>query len=59
MWVFISIVHTGYWSWVVGEKYLYYVDGAEKVNKGVLVLVQDGKIQSMMPSTMKYFLNMK
>lgn len=33
----------------------YYQDGAENPKKGVVVIVKDGKIQSMMPSDPKSF----
>ena len=44
---------------VVSGKSLYFVEGAENVNKGVAVIVQDGKIQSMMPTALKDFLKLK
>ena len=44
---------------VVNGKSLYFVEGAENVNKGVTVIVQDGKIQSMMPTALKDFLKLK
>lgn len=39
-------------------KVIYYIDGAEKPKKGVVVIVVDGKIQSMMPSDPKSFQKM-
>lgn len=44
---------------VVNGKSLYFVEGAEIVNKGVTVIVQDGKIQSMMPTALKDFLKLQ
>ena len=44
---------------VVNGKSLYFAEGAENVNKGVTVIVQDGKIQSMMPTALKDFLKLK
>jgi len=40
-------------------KSLYFVEGAQNINKGVTVIVQDGKIQSMMPTALKDFLKLK
>ena len=40
----------------VNEKTYYYIDGANKAKEGVLVIVKDKKIQTMMPSSKKYFL---
>ena len=39
----------------VNGKSFYYIDGADKVKKGVAVVVEDGKLQSMMPSNIKSF----
>ena len=39
----------------VNGKSFYYIDGADKVKKGVAVVVEDGKLQSMMPSDIKSF----
>ncbi len=39
----------------VNGKTIYYIDGADKPKKGVVVIVRDGKIQSMMPSDSKTF----
>ena len=39
----------------VNGKSFYYIDGADKVKKGVIVVVEDGKLQSMMPSNIKSF----
>ncbi|MCM1008384.1 MAG: cellulose binding domain-containing protein [Ruminococcus flavefaciens] len=39
-------------------KVIYYIDGAKKPKKGVVVIVVDGKIQSMMPSDPKSFQKM-
>lgn len=39
----------------VNGKQIYYLDGAENPKKGVVVIVKDGKIQSMMPSDPKSF----
>ena len=40
----------------VNEKTYYYIDGANKAKEGVLVIVKDEKIQTIMPSSKKYFL---
>ena len=37
------------------KNYLYYIDGIANPKKGVVVIVRDGKIQSMMPSDFKSF----
>lgn len=34
---------------------IYYIDGVSNPKKGVVVIVRDGKIQSMMPSDLKSF----
>ena len=39
----------------VNGKSFYYIDGADKVKKGVIVVVEYGKLQSMMPSNIKSF----
>ena len=39
----------------VNGKDIYFLEGAEKAKKGVVVIVKDGKIQSMMPSDPKSF----
>ena len=39
----------------VNGKSFYYIDGADKVKKGVIVVVEDGKLQSMIPSNIKSF----
>ena len=39
----------------VNGKSFYYIDGADKIKKGVVVIVKDGKLQSMMPSNIKSF----
>ncbi|WP_241427205.1 RHS repeat-associated core domain-containing protein, partial [Clostridium saccharobutylicum] len=39
----------------VNGKDIYFLEGAEKAKKGVVVIVRDGKIQSMMPSDPKSF----
>ncbi|MGL5152049.1 MAG: hypothetical protein ACRC7N_15945, partial [Clostridium sp.] len=36
-------------------KQIYYLEGATKPKKGVVVIFKDGKIQSMMPSDIKSF----
>jgi hypothetical protein len=43
----------------VGDKIIYFKEGVEKLAKGVVLIVREGKIQSMMPSDMKSFLRMK
>ena len=39
----------------VNGKTIYYVDGAANPKKGVVVIVKDGKLQSMMPSDPKSY----
>ncbi|MFA9379061.1 MAG: hypothetical protein ACERKZ_20300, partial [Lachnotalea sp.] len=39
----------------VNGKSIYYVEGVANPKKGVVVIVKDGKIQSMMPSDLKSF----
>ena len=39
----------------INGKSIYYVDGVVNPKKGVVVIVRDGKIQSMMPSDFKSF----
>ena len=43
----------------VNGKSFYYIDGADKIKKGVVVVVEDGKLQSMMPSDIKSFHKLK
>lgn len=43
----------------INGKTIYYVDGAVNPKKGVVVIVRDGKIQSMMPSDFKSFNKLK
>ncbi|WP_183041114.1 hypothetical protein [Salipaludibacillus neizhouensis] len=43
----------------VGDKTMYFVEGAEKAKKGVAVIVQNGKIQTMMPTSPKDFLKLQ
>ena len=38
----------------VNGKSFYYIDGADKIKKGIEV-VEDGKLQSIMPSNIKLF----
>ncbi len=38
----------------VDGKIIYYIDVAENVKKGVVVIIKNGKIQSMMPSNVKF-----
>lgn len=40
-------------------KLFYYIEGSSEPKKGVVVIVKDGKIQSMMPSDIKSFNKMK
>ena len=40
---------------VVNGKQIYYVEGAANPNKGVVVILNDGKLQSMMLSRLKDF----
>ena len=39
----------------INGKSIYYIDGATNLKKGVVVIVRNGKIQSMMPSDIKSF----
>ena len=39
----------------VNGKSFYYIDDADKIKKGVVVIVKDGKLDSMMPSDIKSF----
>lgn len=39
----------------VNGKNIYFLEGTEKVKKGIVVIERDGKIQSMMPSDPKSF----
>ncbi|MDU1315439.1 MAG: hypothetical protein E6940_15570, partial [Clostridium septicum] len=39
----------------VNGKQIYYLEGAAKPKKGIVVIFKDGKIQSMMPSDIKSF----
>ena len=39
----------------VNGKSFYYIDGADKVKKGVAVVVEDGKLQSMMLGDIRLF----
>ena len=39
----------------INGKSIYYIDGVANPKKGVVVIVKDGKIQSMMPSDFKSF----
>lgn len=39
----------------VNGKQIYFIEGAAKAKKGVVVIFKDGKIQSMMPSDLKSF----
>jgi hypothetical protein len=43
----------------MGNKTMYFVEGAEKVKKGVAVIVQNGKIQTMMPISPNDFLKLQ
>ena len=43
----------------INGKMIYYIDGAANPKKGVIVIVRDGKIQSMMPSDLKSFNKMQ
>ncbi len=40
-------------------KLIYYMDGESEFKKGVIVIVYDGKIQTMMPGTIKSFNKIK
>ncbi|WP_144939454.1 PrsW family glutamic-type intramembrane protease [Paenibacillus sp. 32O-W] len=39
----------------VDGKDIYFIEGAEKAKKGVVVIIKDGKLQTMMPSDPKSF----
>ena len=39
----------------INGKSIYYIDGVANPKKGVVVIVREGKIQSMMPSDFKSF----
>ena len=43
----------------INGKTIYYIDGAVNPKKGVVVIVRNGKIQSMMPSDIKSFNKLK
>ena len=43
----------------INGKVIYYIEGAANPKKGVVVIVRDGKIQSMMPSDIKSFNKMQ
>lgn len=43
----------------INGKDIYYIEGAANLKKGVVVIVCDGKIQSMMPSDIKSFNKMQ
>ncbi len=42
-----------------GDKTLYFMNGAENAKKGVVVIMKDGRLQSMMPSELRSFLKME
>lgn len=43
----------------INGKMIYYVESVVNPKKGVIVIVSDGKIQSMMPSNLKSFNKMQ
>lgn len=43
----------------INGKSIYYIDGIANPKKGVVVIIRDGKIQSMMPSDFKSFSKMQ
>ena len=43
----------------INGKTIYYIEGIANPKKGVVVIVRDGKIQSMMPSDVKSFNKMQ
>jgi len=43
----------------INGKSIYYIDGVANTKKGVIVIMRDGKIQSMMPSDFKSFNKMQ
>ena len=43
----------------INGKSIYYIDGIENAKKGVVVIMKDGKIQTMMPSDFKSFNKMQ
>lgn len=43
----------------IGDKKIYFMNGAENAKKGVVVIMKEGKLQSMMPSELRSFLKME
>lgn len=43
----------------IGDKKIYFMNGAENAKKGVVVIMKEGKLQTMMPSELRSFLNME
>ena len=43
----------------INGKTFYYMDGVQELKKGVVVIKQNGKLQTMMPATKQYFTTAK
>lgn len=43
----------------IGDKKIYFMNGAENAKKGVVVIMKEGKLQTMMPSELRSFLKME
>lgn len=54
-----SVVKNGEARHLDNGKSIYFVKGVENLNKGVLVIVKDGKFQTIMPSDPKTFMKME
>lgn len=54
-----SVVKNGEARHLDNGKFIYFVKGVENLNKGVLVIVKDGKFQTIMPSDPKTFMKME
>ena len=54
-----SVIQKGILRSLPDDKKIYFVEGAEKSKKGVIVIVKDGKIQSMMPGELRTFNKME
>ena len=54
-----NVVNNASISRTVEDKFMYFVEGAAKAKKGVAVIVKNGKIQTMMPTSPKDFAKLK
>ncbi|WP_228897037.1 hypothetical protein [Acidovorax sp. Leaf73] len=54
-----SVVKNGEARHLDNGKSIYFVKGVDNLNKGVLVIVKDGKFQTIMPSDPKTFMKME